>query len=145
MRRKTVTRMSGIHVSHRISSRMGEESNVKPTTTFLGGRNRPEAGTSCGRPRATCGNRITKKASATYGRIDEEILKFYRRISSWLGHTTSSTFFRASSSKNFFEQNRTKAQFVHSFSQDPNCEVCRRTKVARAPCSVIADDRDDRL
>ena len=32
--KKTVTRMNGIQVSHHVSSRMGETSSVKPTTTF---------------------------------------------------------------------------------------------------------------
>ena len=34
VRRKTVTRMNGIQLSHHISSRMGDTSCVKPTTTF---------------------------------------------------------------------------------------------------------------
>ena len=36
----------------------------------------------CGRPRVTCGNRITRTASISHGRIDEVILKFDRRLSS---------------------------------------------------------------
>ena len=32
-----------------------------------------------------------------------------------------------------------------NFPKDPNCEVCRRTKVTRAPCRRNPDDRADRI
>ena len=79
---------------------------------------RPEAGTSCGRPRATSGNRITRMASNIHGRIDQGIHKFDRRI--WRGFTTSSNFsFRASSSKTYLKQIRRNAHFFSSFSERP--------------------------
>ena len=34
--------------------------------------------------------------------------------------------------------------FIH-FSKDPNCEVCKRTKVTRAPCKRNPDDRSHRV
>ena len=43
---------------------------------------RKQAGTGCGRPRAKCGNKITRMASTTIRRINSEIFKFDRRISS---------------------------------------------------------------
>ena len=97
---------------------------------------RLEAGTSCGRPRAMCGNKITWMASTIHGRIDEEIFNFDRRLPSWRGHTT----FRASSSKHYFKQIRRKARIVNSFSQRPEL----RSVVTRAPCRGIPDDRADR-
>ena len=95
-----------------------------------------------GRSRATSGNRMTRTAATTHVRIDEEIFKFDRRISSGRGQTISSnSSFRTSSSKTFFKQIRRTAQFIHSFQKkDPNCEVCR-TKVTRAPCRRHPDDR----
>ena len=38
---------------------------------------------------------------------------------------------------------REKTQFIHSFSERPDCEVCRRTKVPRKPCRRNPDDRAD--
>ena len=95
-----VTRLSGFQVRHHISSRMGEHRVWNRQRHSLGGSRRasdrtpdqssgrPEAGTSCGRPRATCGNKITWMASTIHGRIDDGIFKFDIRLPSWRGHTT---------------------------------------------------------
>ena len=37
-----------------------------------------------------------------------------------------------------------KHNFFTHFPKDPNCEVCRRTKVTRAPCKRHTDERADR-
>ena len=83
----TVFRMNGTQVSHHISSRM-KENRVKQRPPNSLGENkrasnrtpdqssgRPEASTSRGRPRATCGNRITRMASTIHGNFDERALQ----------------------------------------------------------------------
>ena len=92
-------------------------------------------------------NRITRMASAIHGRIHKEIFKFNRCVFSWRVHATSSnSSFRTSSSKTNFKHIWRQAQCIPSFSQeDPNCEVCRRTNVMRAPCKTNLADWETEL
>ena len=66
-----------------------------------------------------------------HGRIDEEIFKFYRRISS------NSSFYAFSS--NFFKQFVWKAQIIHSFSEKPD-DRADRFKIAERFGDMITED-----
>ena len=82
-----------------------------------------------------------------HGRIDKGIVKFHRRLSSRLGHTTA----KSSSLSAHLPARRTsnKAGGMHDlftyFPKDPNCDVCRRAKVTTVPCRINLDDRADRI
>ena len=137
----------------------GRTSIVKPTTTF------PWLSKVCKQPNIRLKAVEERKRTPAVGQhersvetdiperlprftkgLDEVIFKFDRCISSGRVHTTSSSSsFRAFSSKNLLKQIRRKAQKITHFPKDPNCEVCRRTKVTRAPCKHNLDDRADRL
>ena len=106
----------------------------------------PEAGTSCGRHERRVETELPEWLQPFTEGLTGRIFKFGRRLSSLRGHTTSSnSFIPASSSKTFFKQIRTKAQFVHSLKKKPSCVACRRTKVTKAPCKINPDDRADRI
>ena len=78
-------------------------------------------GTTRGRPRATCGNKITRMASTMHGRIYKGFFKFDSRISGCSGHTTSSSSsFRACASTTSFKLIRRKALTLRPFSQRPS-------------------------
>ena len=49
------------------------------------------------------------------------------------------------SSKPTLNNSGRKHNVITHFSKHPNCEVCRRTKVTRAPCRRNLDDLEDRL
>ena len=53
--------------------------------------------------------------------------------------------FRAFSSKTFFEHSRTMHNSSTHIPKDSNCEVCRHTKVTRAPCRRNPDNRRYRI
>ena len=143
------------HTSHHNSSRMGEieyktdnyipfvvpgrVSNRSPDPSSV----RPKADAGWWRPPVKNGNRHTRIASTIHGKITSEIVKFGQMSLqlTWKQHRGHVLFFRASSGETCFEQSREKAQFIHSFSQDPNYEVCKHTKVTRAPCRRNLDDR----
>ena len=66
-------------ISHREWENIESETDKHITLVFLGVQQtehqpkisgRADAGTSCGRPRATCGNIIYRMAPTTYGRVD---------------------------------------------------------------------------
>ena len=134
---------------------MVEHRVLNPTTTFPRwsrrasirtpnqSSGRPEADTSCGRPRASSGNRITRLSfnhSQRDCQGDLQVRRTYLQLS-WpyhfhlflFPHILMPNLVQA-------KQSRRNRNLFNHFPKDPNCEVCRRTKVTRAPCERNPDE-----
>ena len=135
--KKTVTRMNGIQDSHRNPSRMEENRVSNRQKPSLGGprrasnrtpdqsSGRQEAGTSYGRPRATCGNKIpewlqplteglTRGSSSSTDVSPADVA---------IPHHPA----KLASNKSGGKHN----SFTH-FPKAANCGICRSTKVTRS-------------
>ena len=93
--KKTVTLMNGTQVQPSYLIKNGRTSigQLAPTGGPRRASNRtpdqssgrPEAGASCGRSWTARGDRITRVSWTILWRIDKDIIKFDRRLSSWCG------------------------------------------------------------
>ena len=146
--------MNGIQINSHFTSRMGERTlSVRQTTAIIWLSQacqqpitRPvlwvtQADTSCGRPRATCGDRINRLASTIHGRNYKN--RQTRQTSlqlTWTYHRHNSSF-RASSSKTYYKQIKKKAQFIQLFPKDR----MQTFEITKAPWKRKLDDRADGL
>ena len=125
----SVIRLSGIQVSHHISTRMGETSSVTPTTAFFW------LSQACNQPKTRpklwiTGSRHEVWATMSYSWIQRGFNHSRKGLTKGSSSSTdvpptdenipppALPFFRASFS-NTFKQIRRNAQFMHSFSQRP--------------------------
>ena len=125
---KTVSRMNGTQVSHHIRVEKTECTTDNHIPLFLPRRasNRTpdpssgwrEADTNGGRPRIASGLTRRSSSSTAVSPADVEIPPPTNHLPRIIRET-------------YFGQSSEKAQ---SFTYFPNCTVCRRTKVATAPC-----------
>ena len=152
--------MNGIQVSHHIPSRMGETSAVSSTTTS------PRLSWACKQP-------ITRRMLWVTGSKRELLatmheLQVETELPEWLQPFTEGVRRGSSSStdvspadvaipppalspsthppaKPSSKRAREEHNLFTHFPTDPNGEVCRRTKVTRAPCRRIPVDRAHRI
>ena len=146
--KRMVTRMTDIQVSHHISSEMGRKLIAKPTTTCLWLSQackqpitRPKLWKNGSRHQlwATTSDVWKRKYQNAFNHSRQHWrgdFKFDRSISSGCGNTTSSnSSFSRILQQNLFQTHQEEStMYSLIFPKDPNCEVCARTKVTRAPC-----------
>ena len=144
---KTGTRMNGTPASHHIPSRMGETPNVKPTTSFPGWS---QVQTNEHRSKALGDWKQAQALGDHERRVEIQLPERLRPFMEGLTMGSSSStnvspaavaippsaihpsvrpLAKAASNKSGGTHNL----FTH-LPKDPNCEVCKRTKVMMSPC-----------
>ena len=125
--------MNGLQVSHHISSRVGETSIFKPTTTspwlsqarkqhftkpvlWVNGSRHVLWATTSQKWKQTDQNGFKYSRKERQG--DLPVRQTSLQLT-WPHITASTSSFRASFGKTCFEQSRETAQFIHSFAQRP--------------------------
>ena len=140
--KKTAVRMRGIQVSHHIPSRMGE---IRVHTGHPHSLRGPRRQTNALDDRKPAQRVVDHEGRVETG-LPEWLQPFTERLT---GESSSSTDVSPADvaipppaippsahppAKLTSNRAGGKAQCIHSYPKDPNCEVCRRTKVTRAPC-----------